>query len=364
MAFLSVIIPVYNGEELIEECISSVLNQPCRDLELIVLDDGSLDGTSDICRQMFARDERIQLISHTNVGLGANRNLGFKYCTGEWIIFLDHDDLIVDGFYTENMKRMLQEFKRLNIGLVVPSRLMANSTCDKAYFDCVKDLGVAMGASEVSWEISHEFASCIYLRDVLEKNSLRFEETRPEMETVFRHKAAFLSENVFFAPELYFSVRRNSESQITRNWDKKIVSAVRLRSYLNLLEWHLERHDGHVGMIELTSQKVVQVFHEYVIANFGQRIPVDLTMQIEHAWQQKLPSYIEKYLYASNNSKEFSLAILSLFSAFMVLPNKVVSRFIHRWNMLFSKEIKAYSIRNEEQDHVLLKIAMQLKECK
>jgi glycosyltransferase involved in cell wall biosynthesis len=91
MPLISVVIPVYNGEKTIKETIESVLNQTFSDFELIVINDGSQDSTLEIVSGI--QDPRLKVFSFTNAGLSASRNRGVSQATGEYISFLDADDL-------------------------------------------------------------------------------------------------------------------------------------------------------------------------------------------------------------------------------------------------------------------------------
>lgn len=91
MTKISVVIPVYNGEKTIKETIDSVLYQSFKDFELIVINDGSTDKTLDIVSDI--KDERLQVFSYPNAGLAASRNRGISLAKGEYISFIDADDL-------------------------------------------------------------------------------------------------------------------------------------------------------------------------------------------------------------------------------------------------------------------------------
>lgn len=90
---VSVIIPVYNGEAFLAEAVGSVQAQTVSDWEMIVVDDGSTDGSAAVAERLARRDVRIRLVRQTNAGVSAARNAGFAVATGEQVAFLDVDDL-------------------------------------------------------------------------------------------------------------------------------------------------------------------------------------------------------------------------------------------------------------------------------
>ena len=91
---ISVILPVFNSIKYIERCLESILSQTYTDIELIIIDDGSSDGTSLICDKYAAKDSRIKVIHQNNKGVSEARNLGLKLSQGEYISFIDNDDWI------------------------------------------------------------------------------------------------------------------------------------------------------------------------------------------------------------------------------------------------------------------------------
>ena len=89
---VSIIVPVYNVELYLDECISSLVNQTYTNLEIILINDGSTDGSLKKCEEWADKDKRIHVYSKNNEGLGPTRNFGVKKATGEWIAFIDSDD--------------------------------------------------------------------------------------------------------------------------------------------------------------------------------------------------------------------------------------------------------------------------------
>ena len=99
MKKISVIIPVYNVEEYLDTCIYSVCNQTYQNLEIILVDDGSTDGSSQICEKWKEKDQRIIVIHKENGGLSDARNAALEICTGDYIGFVDADDWIEPTMY-------------------------------------------------------------------------------------------------------------------------------------------------------------------------------------------------------------------------------------------------------------------------
>lgn len=107
---VSVIIPVYNVEKYIYRCVDSVIAQTLKEIEIILVDDGSPDGSPAICDEYTRQDPRIQVIHKENGGLASARNAGMKIAKGEYIFFLDSDDwLELDGL--ETLYRKAKETK-------------------------------------------------------------------------------------------------------------------------------------------------------------------------------------------------------------------------------------------------------------
>jgi len=102
MPKISIIIPVYNSSKYISKCIESILNQTEADFEVLLIDDGSLDGSGNICDRYAVIDSRIRVFHKQNGGVSSARNLGLDNALGEMIFFIDSDDT-VDKDYLEKL---------------------------------------------------------------------------------------------------------------------------------------------------------------------------------------------------------------------------------------------------------------------
>lgn len=109
-SLISVIIPVYNIKEYLPRCVASVCAQTYKNLEIILVDDGSTDGTGELCDELAKKDERIRVYHKENGGSSSARNLGIEKARGEYLGFVDSDDYISEDMYAR-LYQALQERK-------------------------------------------------------------------------------------------------------------------------------------------------------------------------------------------------------------------------------------------------------------
>ena len=104
----SIIIPVYNISNYISECVNSVLKQSFKDYEIILVNDGSIDDSFNICLNYSKKHENVRLINQQNGGLSSARNAGINQAEGDYLLFLDGDDFWKDGEFLENLNCIIE----------------------------------------------------------------------------------------------------------------------------------------------------------------------------------------------------------------------------------------------------------------
>ena len=102
---LSIVVPIYNSSETIEECVASLVSQTIDDLEILLIDDGSTDDSLEKCKKLASKDNRIRVFTKENAGQGIARNYGLDLATGEFIAFVDSDDTCTKAMYETLLSR-------------------------------------------------------------------------------------------------------------------------------------------------------------------------------------------------------------------------------------------------------------------
>ena len=116
---VSIIVPVYNVEDYLEECLHSVINQTFENIEIILINDGSTDNSFKIMNDFAKKDNRIKLISQQNKGLSEARNTGIRAALGEYLLFVDSDDMILTNTVETLYNKIIQTHSDVLLGNVL-----------------------------------------------------------------------------------------------------------------------------------------------------------------------------------------------------------------------------------------------------
>lgn len=218
---ISVVVPVYNVEKYLAECIESIMFQSYKNLEIIIVNDGSTDHSLDICKKYKEQDERIILINKKNGGLSSARNLGLKYATGEYVGFVDSDDLI-----DKDMYQILYDLIQSSDSDIV--------CCD--YIGCDEDSNIETGISDsgeifqytnyeaVSYLLYDDYYKCFAWNKLYKKNlfeDINYPEGKWYEDISTTYKLMIKSSKITYVRKRLYVYRERSNSITNAQFDKR-----------------------------------------------------------------------------------------------------------------------------------------------
>ena len=185
MAKISIIIPVYNVEKYLRQCLDSLVNQTLKDIEIIIVDDGSQDSSGEFCDEYALKDDRIKVIHKENGGLGNARNVGMTYATGDYLAFVDSDDWVTLDYFEKLYDSAIKNNTDVSIGTVI---VFKNGKSKKK-----------INPQKIEMLFAKQGFAClkIYKRDFIEQFNLQFTEK-------------LYYEDMFFAMMVYLNMQNYS----------------------------------------------------------------------------------------------------------------------------------------------------------
>ena len=231
---ISVVIPIYNVEDYLEECLQSVVRQTYADLQIILVDDGSSDQCPALCDAWAKKDARIQVIHQKNSGLAAARNSGLAIAEGDYIAFVDSDDVIAEDMLYELLKILLKE--RADIADCDYISFEENSMLQGAFSQeiseiCSYDTESALAHLLEENPFHYTVWNKLYTRRILE--SLRFEDGKKYEDVFFTWQAFGLSRRIVKASAVFYGYRQRPGSIMNTAYSLRILESLegRLRQY-------------------------------------------------------------------------------------------------------------------------------------
>ena len=230
---VSIIIPVYNTEGYLRECLDSAVGQTLRDIEIICVDDGSSDNSLDILEEYQKKDPRILIIHQENAGLSAARNCGMRNAGGEYIYFLDSDDYID----RETLQIAVQTAEEKDLDAAVfgferfsdSEELLAKYPFQVNIIDNIQHVSTGVEYLKIANERGAYTASvwtALWRHSFLEDNNLLFMEGILHEDILFSFQAYMTAKRVMYIPYRFYHYRARSDSITT-----KPNSSIRVMSY-------------------------------------------------------------------------------------------------------------------------------------
>ena len=218
---VSIIVPVYNVEKYIYECVDSLLNQTYRDIEIILVDDASPDACPSICDEYALKDTRIKVIHKENGGLSDARNAGLDIATGDYVLFVDSDDYLDLDFY----ERLYDNAKIYNADIAIGGIKIIDAASNKLGKQCVYNGECEYLTEKILPKIKEGVCwDKIYKSSFLKSNkNIRFPENIVYAEDILFSYLALSNchKVVFTSGSFYYWMRRGSSISFATNDEKR-----------------------------------------------------------------------------------------------------------------------------------------------
>ncbi|MGU8908543.1 glycosyltransferase family 2 protein [Clostridium perfringens] len=252
----SIIIPVYNVEKYLERCINSIINQTEKNIEIILVDDGSLDKSGNICDSFAKNDSRIVVIHKKNGGLSDARNKGLEISNGKYILFVDSDDWCEENFVEEICN--IAELNSLDLVVCGYKINYSNNNyiINKNFnferkFCGKKEISEAIinldtnGMFNVVW-------NKLYKREIIEKFKIEFDiNAVPGEDLLFNCNYFTYIKNIYLLDKIYYNYMRQDEETLVCKYRKDLYEKVKIfnKKREGLYNFYNMNTDKYIGIL-------------------------------------------------------------------------------------------------------------------
>ncbi|MCR5666877.1 MAG: glycosyltransferase [Eubacterium sp.] len=262
---VSVIVPIYNGEKYLHRCVDSICKQTLKEIEIILVDDGSMDESLKICEEYAAKDERIRVIKQEHSGAAGARNRGIEQAGGTYIGFMDCDDYIYPQMY-EILYRVCEE-KKMPVAMC-GARKTTNIRIPEITYNWNPDELEVVSTSEylkrmyadgsIDWRYLHVF-NCIYKKELLKE--IRFQEDIAFETGIFNLAVCSEVENIPIVPfDFYLWFQYRGAQSKTKT---KINNLRRLDPYMQMMkDCEKNRKEVYPFVLEKVAKVVLAIMYE------------------------------------------------------------------------------------------------------
>jgi glycosyltransferase involved in cell wall biosynthesis len=333
---ISVVIPVYNAEKYLRECLDSVVNQTLKDIEIICVNDGSTDKSHTILEEYAAQDDRIILLNQSNAGAGAARNKGIETAISEFVIFIDADD-----WYPSNqiLISLYNNAKNNDVLICGGSFSSQGRNFSKSKYDGM-EAGYTFNKDALirysNYQFDYGYHRFIYNLEMLKENNIYFPNYSRFQDPPFFIKA-MLQAKEFYALKMITYCYRNGHREV--NWNREKTNDLLKGLIDNLLiskEYELAKlHYLTVQRININYVKPIlaninndNIELLYLMAKANSLIDIQLLRQVKSDFPDKyviepLKQAVSHHQISSN---EF-LYSFNLYDMFTYLPHKATAFF-------------------------------------
>ena len=286
MADISIIVPIYNAEKYLNKCIDSLVNQTKKELEFILVNDGSTDSSEDIIKSY--KDKRIKYFKNKNQGIGKTRNFGIDKATGKYLMFLDSDDYLDINACEKLYNKAIKE----KSDLVVFDFYRVEETLKEVTINNFKSSSLKENPN-LLLDINLGPCNKLIKRELIDKNNTRFNEELKYEDTPFvteiiknANKISKLNEYLH-----YYVIHSNSETTVR---DERVFDIIKIIDIIR------NQYKDEKYMEDVVNKLTVRTFTNYTIQ---QRVQKDLKVGMKFI--DEAFSYMKKNIPNYKNNKYY-----------------------------------------------------------
>ena len=303
---ISIIIPVYNVERYLSECLESILNQSFNDYEILLVDDASTDHSRDICLSYAQKDTRIRILyNEKNLGLSLTRNHGMNEAKGEYIAFIDSDDLVGTNY----LMALWTEAERQQADVVTMGYVDYREKPDSGeYYDSrqiniVKSVGVFTSDRKkrietmCNWQLILVAWGKLYRRGFLIQHKFHFENILSE-DILFNFAVLYAADKyVFISDNLYYY--RKTGNSITRGGNanklkKALQSVIMMHGLVNIYLKDMPVINSDKKMVRNIHDFFTEALCNYLFLNIADGLPEEDAVEVsEEVFNEYMPECAE-----------------------------------------------------------------------
>ncbi len=220
---ISVIVPAFNCEKTINRCIDSIIRQTYKNIEIIIINDGSKDNTDNVCKKIRNLDSRVKYISKDNKGVSNTRNYGIECSQGKYIMFVDSDDYIEDNY----INTLYQELKNNNVSIVISGATRVSPNGKVESLQLYPNNNVTYEIKDIIDDVINTIyfsSACkmLFKKDIL--NNIRFNEKLVYGEDLYFTYNLIRNNKIFYSKNCGYYYVKNDKSA-TYNTDEKMLES-------------------------------------------------------------------------------------------------------------------------------------------
>ena len=269
---ISIIVPIYNVEKYLRECIDGLLEQTFKNYELILINDGSTDDSANICNKYKKIDSRIKVIHQRNQGVSAARNAGLDSATGKYIYFCDADDYMSMDLLKENFESaekyeanmVIFGYNSVENNSIIQTHNVANSAFYEAKYD-FRNHYIELHQNYLTYTLWNK----LYKRDYIVENQINFDgELRIGEDAVFNYNLYENIDRVYINSNCYYNYRMFRENSALNiesydNYHMRVKEVTKLEELF--IKWGLNKERENLILLE--KYQNINIYYYKIFAN-------------------------------------------------------------------------------------------------